>query len=234
VPPFSKLFDWLRAKGKPAALAEPLYPEATTELEVLSRLVAEPALFETFNAFGLDQSDLPSVLSTQVIQDGAKSEKALRRVRAGALAASSGAVGTLSAKCLPQEDLLAFLITLGSDEIRRIAEHLRLAPGPVIFWLAHREHEVGLRATWPTAFPSGARVAVVNDSYSPMEVVLHCLIEAFELSRERAVELMLRIHHEGVVHLDIPSNVPVVEFCSDSNQRWRSIPIPLYVRPVAV
>ncbi len=230
----SKLLAMFRPTSEPPKLPEPLYPEATTELAVLSRLLSDPALSETLSALGLHQQDLAFRLSTQSIRNRQQSEISLRRVRSGALAAAAGGVGTLGARRQPQEDLLAFLVTMGSDEIRNVLHNLGLSPGSLIFWLAHRELESELRGQWPVSAQDEARVVVANDPYSPMEAVLPCLMEAFGLSHDKAVQLMLRIHNEGAVHLDIPNAAPVEQFCEDCNLRWRASFLPLYVHPVAV
>lgn len=230
----SKLLALFHPPSESPKLPEPLYPEATTELAVLSSLLSDPALSETLGTFGLHQQALASRLSTQSISNRQQSEDSLKRVRGGVLSAAAGGLGVLGAKRQPQEDLLGFLVTMGSDEIRNVLHNIGFAPGPLVFWLAHRGVESDLRGRWPASTQGRARVAVVNDPYSPMEAVLPCLSAAFGLSEEKAVQLMLRIHHEGAVHLDVPTAVPVEQFCEDCNLRWRAIPLPLYVHPVAV
>ena len=218
----------------PPVIAAPLYPEATSELAVLSKLVADPALSKVFQAFGLQQEDLGARLGKRDFRDKQVSLRAFNQVRSGALSASAGATGVLSNERSPEEDLLAYLITLGSEEIREVIASLGVDPGAAVFWLAHRNHEDKLRAEWPAVFPNGSRAILVNDPYSPMEAVLSRLIAAFSLPHETAVQLMLRIHNEGEVHIDLPKDLPPVSFCAECNGQWRSAAIPLYVRPLAL
>ena len=42
------------------------------------------------------------------------------------------------------------------------------------------------------------KVLLLNDDYTPMEFVVAVLEEVFRMSAERAVELMLRVHIDGV------------------------------------
>jgi hypothetical protein len=228
----SKLASFLSPTPSPVT-AEPLYPEATSELAVLSRLVADPALSKAFQAFGLQQEDLVARLGSRDLRDRQVSLRAFNQVRTGALSASAGATGMLSNERSPKEDLLAYLITLGSEEITEVIADLGVDPGAAVFWLAHRNREDKLRSGWPEVYPNGARAVLVNDPYSPMEAVLSRLIAAFSLPHEAAVQLMLRIHNEGEVHLDLPKDVPPVSFCAECNRHWRSAAIPLYVRPLA-
>jgi len=41
------------------------------------------------------------------------------------------------------------------------------------------------------------RVLLLNDDYTTMEFVVSILMNVFHLSRERAIEIMLKVHHEG-------------------------------------
>ncbi|MDR3055851.1 MAG: ATP-dependent Clp protease adapter ClpS [Zoogloeaceae bacterium] len=45
--------------------------------------------------------------------------------------------------------------------------------------------------------PSLYRVLLLNDDYTPMDFVIHVLQRFFAMSRERATEIMLKVHHEG-------------------------------------
>lgn len=49
-----------------------------------------------------------------------------------------------------------------------------------------------------TKRPSMYKVLLLNDDYTPMEFVVHVLERFFAMSRDRAIELMLTVHHEGV------------------------------------
>lgn len=43
------------------------------------------------------------------------------------------------------------------------------------------------------------KVCLLNDDYTPMDFVVHVLEEVFELENEYAEQMMLRLHHDGVV-----------------------------------
>ena len=45
--------------------------------------------------------------------------------------------------------------------------------------------------------PRRYRVVLLNDDYTTMEFVVMVLTNVFHRSRERAVEIMLHVHHEG-------------------------------------
>jgi ATP-dependent Clp protease adaptor protein ClpS len=48
------------------------------------------------------------------------------------------------------------------------------------------------------AQPTLYRVMLLNDDKTPMEFVVHVLQRFFDLDRDRAMRLMLRVHHEGI------------------------------------
>ena len=223
------------ALRKPIALPEPLYPEAGTELELLGQLLADTALANAFKALGLQQADIEAELASRSSNVPRGSDKTLLQVRASELtAASEGATGTLSAKPLREESLLGFLIARGSSATREAMEKAGMSPGSVLFWLAHHEHESVLRTKWPTHFPNGARLAIMNDPYTPMELVVSSFRELFDMPEAEAVQLMLRVHQEGEVHRDFPTASTAVETCERCNMQWRSVPAPLYIRPIAI
>jgi ATP-dependent Clp protease adaptor protein ClpS len=41
-------------------------------------------------------------------------------------------------------------------------------------------------------------VLILNDDYTPMEFVVNAVERFFDMDRERAMPLMLRIHNEGI------------------------------------
>ncbi|GHT91503.1 ATP-dependent Clp protease adapter protein ClpS [Betaproteobacteria bacterium] len=45
--------------------------------------------------------------------------------------------------------------------------------------------------------PALYKVLLLNDDYTPMEFVIHVLQRFFAMNRERATEIMLKVHHEG-------------------------------------
>jgi ATP-dependent Clp protease adaptor protein ClpS len=42
------------------------------------------------------------------------------------------------------------------------------------------------------------KVMLLNDDYTPMEFVVHVMQRFFNMERERAVQIMLKVHTEGV------------------------------------
>ena len=55
------------------------------------------------------------------------------------------------------------------------------------------EHS-GAEGAQPTLY----RVMLLNDDVTPMEFVVRVLERFFDLDRDRAMRLMLRVHHEGI------------------------------------
>ena len=49
-----------------------------------------------------------------------------------------------------------------------------------------------------TERPPMYKVLLLNDDYTPMEFVVAVLENIFHMSRERAISLMLAVHHTGV------------------------------------
>ncbi|MEM1432880.1 MAG: ATP-dependent Clp protease adapter ClpS [Pseudomonadota bacterium] len=45
--------------------------------------------------------------------------------------------------------------------------------------------------------PPMYKVIILNDDYTPMEFVVHVLENFFNMAREKATQIMLRIHTEG-------------------------------------
>ncbi|MDR2626042.1 MAG: ATP-dependent Clp protease adapter ClpS [Zoogloeaceae bacterium] len=41
------------------------------------------------------------------------------------------------------------------------------------------------------------KVLLLNDDYTPMDFVIHVLQRFFAMNRERATEIMLKVHYEG-------------------------------------
>ncbi|KAF0231024.1 MAG: ATP-dependent Clp protease adaptor protein [Beijerinckiaceae bacterium] len=46
--------------------------------------------------------------------------------------------------------------------------------------------------------PDLYRVLLLNDDYTPMEFVIHVLMQFFNKNEEEATEIMLHVHHHGV------------------------------------
>lgn len=49
-----------------------------------------------------------------------------------------------------------------------------------------------------TKRPSLYKVLLLNDDYTPMEFVVHLLREVFHRSEQEAVQIMLKVHQDGV------------------------------------
>jgi ATP-dependent Clp protease adaptor protein ClpS len=46
--------------------------------------------------------------------------------------------------------------------------------------------------------PAAWSVMLLNDEHTPMEFVVYALQELFEMEHDAAVQLMLRVHHDGM------------------------------------
>jgi ATP-dependent Clp protease adaptor protein ClpS len=54
------------------------------------------------------------------------------------------------------------------------------------------------RTRTETKKPSLYKVLMMNDDYTPMEFVVHCLQRFFKMSIEDATQVMLHVHQRGV------------------------------------
>lgn len=57
---------------------------------------------------------------------------------------------------------------------------------------------VAVKAKPKTKRPSMYKVLLLNDDYTPMEFVVHVLERFFGITHERAFQLMLTVHNEGL------------------------------------
>ena len=57
---------------------------------------------------------------------------------------------------------------------------------------------VAVKAKPKTKRPSMYKVLLLNDDYTPMEFVVHVLERFFGLNHDRAVQIMLTVHTQGV------------------------------------
>lgn len=55
-----------------------------------------------------------------------------------------------------------------------------------------------VKAKPKTKKPSMYKVLMLNDDYTPMEFVVHCLERFFQKNREEATRIMLHVHQRGV------------------------------------
>ena len=60
------------------------------------------------------------------------------------------------------------------------------------------ESDVVVKSKPKTKRPSMYKVLLLNDDYTPMEFVVHVLERFFGINHERAVQLMLAVHNQGV------------------------------------
>ncbi len=58
--------------------------------------------------------------------------------------------------------------------------------------------DVVVKSKPKTKRPSMYKVLLLNDDYTPMEFVVHVLERFFGMNHERAVQIMLAVHNQGV------------------------------------
>jgi len=61
----------------------------------------------------------------------------------------------------------------------------------------HQEDSVIQAERTKTALPPLYKVLLLNDDYTPMEFVIHVLERFFQMDREQATAVMLKVHNEG-------------------------------------
>jgi len=61
----------------------------------------------------------------------------------------------------------------------------------------HKEESSSSTALIPTEPPPLYKVLLLNDDYTPMEFVVKVLEQFFLMNRERATQVMLKVHTEG-------------------------------------
>lgn len=57
---------------------------------------------------------------------------------------------------------------------------------------------VAVKAKPKTKRPSMYKVLLLNDDYTPMEFVVHVLERFFGITHDKAVQIMLTVHNQGV------------------------------------
>lgn len=62
----------------------------------------------------------------------------------------------------------------------------------------HQEDSVVHTERVKTAPPPLYKVLLLNDDFTPMEFVIHVLERFFQMDRERAMTVMLKVHNEGI------------------------------------
>jgi ATP-dependent Clp protease adaptor protein ClpS len=83
---------------------------------------------------------------------------------------------------------------------------------------------VGVKTRAKTKRPSLYKVLMLNDDYTPMEFVVYVLQRYFNMSHERAIDIMLTVHNKGVAVVGVypfevaETKVTQVMDCARSNQ----------------
>ena len=83
---------------------------------------------------------------------------------------------------------------------------------------------VVVRSKPRTKRPSLYKVLMLNDDYTPMEFVVYVLERFFNIGHDRAVEIMLTVHHKGIAVVGVypfevaETKVTQVMDCARTNQ----------------
>jgi ATP-dependent Clp protease adapter protein ClpS len=123
------------------------------------------------------------------------------------------------------------LLIRGNAEIKQALTPPIGMPGDIPFFVAHKQLEAELRSMWPALNEQTGSVLLLNDPFSPMEVVVNTLETSFGLGRELAIEKMLEVHKSGASVLEVKSNSNAADTCVQLNAEWRSLGLPLYCVP---
>ncbi|MEL6979542.1 MAG: ATP-dependent Clp protease adapter ClpS [Pseudomonadota bacterium] len=75
---------------------------------------------------------------------------------------------------------------------------MRLGPSDEPIGPDEPDTGVVVRARPKTKRPSMYKVLLLNDDYTPMEFVVHVLERFFAMGHERAVQIMMTVHNQGV------------------------------------
>ncbi len=123
------------------------------------------------------------------------------------------------------------LLVHGAAEVKDALTPPLGMPGDIPFLVAHKQLEAELRAKWPTIDEQTGNVLLLNDPFSPMEVVVNALEVSFGIGRESAITKMLEVHKSGASDLEIKSDARASDTCIRLNAEWRSLGLPLYCMP---
>lgn len=126
---------------------------------------------------------------------------------------------------------LVGLLVHGSPEIKEALTPPGGVPGDIPFLVAHKQIETQLQSGWPEPNEQTGNVLLVNDPFTPMEVVVNALETSFGIGREQAIKKMLEVHHSGASTLEIKSIANATDACISFNTEWRSRGLPLYCVP---
>lgn len=61
----------------------------------------------------------------------------------------------------------------------------------------HSDAQVATAEKTKTARPPLYAVIILNDDFTPMDFVVHVLIKFFQMSEQKAIEVMLNVHQKG-------------------------------------
>lgn len=59
------------------------------------------------------------------------------------------------------------------------------------------EGGVAIAEKTKTAKPKMYKVIIHNDDYTPMDFVVHILVDFFDRTMDEATDIMLKVHHQG-------------------------------------
>ncbi len=85
-----------------------------------------------------------------------------------------------------------------SGAVHRLSMHWHAGPDEPDREDGDSEIGVVTKAKPKTKRPSMYKVLLLNDDYTPMEFVVHVLERFFGITHERALQLMLTVHNEGL------------------------------------
>lgn len=127
--------------------------------------------------------------------------------------------------------LLVRLCVHGSTEIRQALSPSDGLPGDVSFFLAHKKTEAEARSLWPAFKDRTGNVLLLNDHFTPMELVVSVLEGPLGLTRELAIKTMLDVHSKGVAVIAGKKDRDVEAICTELNLEWRGKGLSLYCLP---
>jgi len=130
-------------------------------------------------------------------------------------------------------NLFSAQMRYGNPGIRTALESIGLDVRGLLFRMAHGKDEG--ECTAPTDELSGGTVAVrvINDDFTPMELIVQLLVKHLCISRQEAVSLMLKIHQEGATTIRVCSLKDAEALATALNADARLDYAPLFCRLAA-
>ena len=123
------------------------------------------------------------------------------------------------------------LFVHGSETVKQALTPVGRQPGDIPFLVAHKQPEWELRSLWPSPSEQTGHGLLLNDSFTPMELVVSALEGLFGMTRESAIKRMLEVHHAGRFVIEMKPGSDVADACARFNAAWRSQGLPLYCLP---